>query len=908
MVTVGAVSAADDGAMAGATVTATAAHAEADQLTARGLAVIDSGAATPDGATLKAARADLERAAELWRELGEAGLQGRCLHGVALASALLDDWQRAGSAATEAAAIADRLGDDELACKALGELAGIRLEQGRNLEAEALFIRVAALASALGDVNQQHTMLHNLASSYAVRQSYQEALDTHEQALALARQHGLGDKELSSLIAIAAIHRTLGDTAPAQRRLAEAVALAEERGDRRRAAWALRELGHAQVEEGQYNEARESYERSLEIRRDIGDARGVGIVINQLATLEGKLGRTDRAIELYREANATARELGDPVGVAVTLTNLARSQLAAGDANAAHDNLTEALSIYRELGLMRNQVGTLGTLARVSLALDRPAQARNEAVTALDLLEAIRSELADPDLRARYLAPRREVAVTLVEALLELADEEPDGGHLEAAFIASEQVHARTLLELVKGAASAGGETDRELDRKRSSVNAELSAVQGELLSRSVDDHRRNELEARRLELDDRRRALESELRRRHIASDAASLDLAALQARLGADTALVEYLVGERASIAFVVTDRGVTARRLPAASELRAVVEPFRELLGRPGRRDRERLRIASVEAGRMVLGPVLASLTDRRRLIVVPDGILHLIPFEALRVGDDHRLLLEERQLSYAPSAALLEPLAARHRSRHDARTLFAVADPTVSADRLPITVADHRQLADGRSIDDLGSLPEARAEVEAVAATFAPGAAVVLVGEAAQEATVRSHPALPTATNLHFATHAVASTDLPEHSGLVLGAAGSEDGLLQAFEIFDLSLDAELVVLSGCETALGPELSGEGLLGLTRAFFYAGAEQVVISLWPVEDRSTRELMTTFYRRLRSTTPADALREAKLELAATPGFEHPFYWAPFVIVGGYEEPAAPAPDPSVYGEGGH
>lgn len=162
----------------------------------------------------------------------------------------------------------------------------------------------------------------------------------------------------------------------------------------------------------------------------------------------------------------------------------------------------------------------------------------------------------------------------------------------------------------------------------------------------------------------------------------------------------------------------------------------------------------------------------------------------------------------------------------------------------------------------------------------------------MGEAAQEETVLAHPMLQEASHLHFATHAVASSDLPEHSGLVLGSAGAGDGVLQAFEIFDLSLDADMVVLSGCETALGPELSGEGMMGLTRAFLYAGVNTVVISLWPVEDRSTRELMKRFYQRLTEMDPVEALRTAKLETAADPEFEHPFHWAPFILVGGFEE----------------
>lgn len=877
---------------------------EAEVLTTRAFAVIEAEDGSPSGEAILSARDELRRAAALWQQLGDQRQVGRCLHGIAETSANVNDYEAASAAATAAIQIAETIGDRELLALTLGDLAIVRLEQGENQAAEPLFRRAADLAEELGLDRQRHTMLHNLASSYSVRNAYQDALDTHHEALAMAREAGLADKELSSLIAIAAVHGKLGDADRAGRRLQEAVALAQEHGDRRREAWALRELGAVQVEQVLFDEARGSYQRSLEIRRDLGDRRGAAIVVNQLATLERTLGSPERALELYREANTIARELADPLGVAVTLGNIARALLETARPSEAHAALNDSLVIYGDLGLARNQVAALRSMAEASLALGLPGRAREEAQTALDLLEEIRGELADPDLRARYVAPRREIYVILAESLIALSKTDPHLRTSEEVFATSERAHARTLLELVKGS-EPNDEigANRELEARREAVLDELSSVQRMLLSPGADPVRLSELETLRRELDDDRRDIEASLRRRWARAREAAPDLDRLQKKLGGKVALIEYLVGDRATVLVVVTDGEVTAHLLPGAGEIRDLVEPLLQLLSRPGRRDRERLQRSTAAVGELLLGPARSQLQGRDRLIVVPDGVLHLLPFEVLRLGGDPGAVIDRWSVGYAPSAAFLEVLGHHHGPDEGTRSLFAVADPALSRDsgdpvdpgadaRGPVL----RQLADGRSIDDLAPLPGARSEAAAVAGVFPSDGTVVLVGDEASEEKVLAHPMLRRASNLHFATHAVASSDLPEHSGLVLGSTAGGDGLLQAFEIFGLSLNADLVVLSGCDTALGPEVSGEGMMGLTRAFLYAGADAVVISLWPVEDRATRELMTGLYCRLGDADPATALRDAKLELARKPGFDHPFYWAPFVLVGGLEPSRSP------------
>lgn len=187
--------------------------------------------------------------------------------------------------------------------------------------------------------------------------------------------------------------------------------------------------------------------------------------------------------------------------------------------------------------------------------------------------------------------------------------------------------------------------------------------------------------------------------------------------------------------------------------------------------------------------------------------------------------------------------------------------------------------------------MARLAESAREVTEIARLYHPEQTTLYLGRAAREENVKGNPALATARRLHFATHGLISASHPQRSALALTFDNDprEDGLLQMWEIFNLNLQAELVTLSACQTGLGQELTGEGIVGLARAFMYAGAPSVVVSLWNVTDRSTAELMVRFHQRLDcAPDKAEALRQAKLELMRNPRYASPYYWAPFVLIG--------------------
>jgi CHAT domain-containing protein len=365
----------------------------------------------------------------------------------------------------------------------------------------------------------------------------------------------------------------------------------------------------------------------------------------------------------------------------------------------------------------------------------------------------------------------------------------------------------------------------------------------------------------------------------------------------LGPRGALLEYVVDPKATHLFVLTPAAgssppsLRALRLDVtAVTLAREVEAFRASLA-----ERSPAYVASARRlYDLLVRPVEESLRGREVLTIVPDGPLWGLPFQALMKGRRH--LLEDHALHTAPSLSVLAEMQARRRSPRSP-DLVALGDPLLSSETVARVKAVYRDA-------DLSPLPESAAEVRALAPFYGP-ASRVFTGPDAREAVVKAEGI--SAAVLHVASHGILDGRRPLYSHLVLARAqtGGEDGVLEAREIMDLDLRAELAVLSACETGRGRVGGGEGVIGMSWAFFLAGCPSTVVSLWKVDSESTTRLMVEFHRRLTARgnappTRATALRGAALELLRTTGSRHPFFWAGFSVVGLDGPLVAPEPPP--------
>jgi CHAT domain-containing protein len=365
--------------------------------------------------------------------------------------------------------------------------------------------------------------------------------------------------------------------------------------------------------------------------------------------------------------------------------------------------------------------------------------------------------------------------------------------------------------------------------------------------------------------------------------------ELGPLLTRGGTDVFL-EFVVTEEATHLFVLSRDGS-----PAGIDLRVhTVAITRKALEDEVRRFRESLagrELTYAPAARALyhklLRPIEAQLRDAKQICIIPDGPLWELPFQALQPVAG-RFLLDRHAIFYTPSITVLRETLARKVRANVGRSaqLLAFGNPVVPSDVVSSVQTLYRDAS-------LGPLPHAETEVRRIASLYGPQVSRVYVRKDAREEVVKSESEMFKV--LHFATHGILDDQSPLYSRLLLSRSTSsvEDGVLEAREIMQLDLNADMVVLSACETGRGRVSAGEGLIGISWAFFIAGCPTSVVSQWKVNSPSTAELMIEFHRGLRSTnrktvTRAQALRGAALKLRGNPEYRHPFYWAAFVLVG--------------------
>ncbi|HEY6321711.1 MAG TPA: CHAT domain-containing protein [Thermoanaerobaculia bacterium] len=688
---------------------------------------------------------------------------------------------------------------------------------------------------------------------------------------------------------------------------------------------ALLGIGSALEAEGMGPRALGYFTKALGIVRRDGLRTIEGVALYDLGRLHRELGQPAEAIPELETALALEAGHG-PVRLAQYEIELAKSYSQVGKLPVAEAAFQRAIQLSGRAPAV--EAAALAGLSRVLRDQGDLVTARTMVERALDLTEAIRSGVIRPDQRVSFLASRRAYYELYIDLLIKLHQLQPDAGHDTEAVAASERARARGLLDLlVQDPAELRYGVPVEQQEREAEIGQRIARLQMRLTS--SEDLALSETELQRVEhsltqAEDEEKDLEAEIRRRQPGYAAVRtprpLPLHEIQGLLDERTALLEFFVGEESSYLFLITRRGLGVYLLPDRRTLVDRVGRVRSALNQESRLRFSHFAADSYELYRILLQPAVDTLRGSTRLIVAPDGPLYSLSFEALLTGRvagagsarrDLPYLIRDRAISYVPSASVLAQLVVQPRQGGDtgeAGKLFVgFGDPgeAVPPDRGCSADPSNGSgpPAGGALVGGWGdervqpgsersrSLPAARAEVCRIGRLFPAGQAVVFTGHEATEEHVKTNPLVTSARILHFATHGVLDERNPDSSGLRLAhASGStEDGLLQVREISNLELHADLVVLSACKTGLGKEVSGEGLIGMTRAFFHAGAGSIVVSLWQVDDEATADLMVSFYHHLLETgDKSEALRRAKLEFIDHSRYFHPYFWAAFIMEG--------------------
>ena len=607
------------------------------------------------------------------------------------------------------------------------------------------------------------------------------------------------------------------------------------------------------------------------VYRDTGDhTRALADYRTAIGILDAG-GQSRNTFFIWKNVGQTMRLQGDTADAAALLDKLIRER--AGEASMRHlwQAHMELASAYATLGDRDRAEQHFQTMLEVI-----------EEQRKTNILDAFRTGSFSHTLAA-YDPYDRYIRFLL------------DGGDARAveALSVAERARARGFLEALASARGAvAAKVPAALLEEESRISKAISSAQELLRSPQLDQAaRQRALDALANAEQDRERFLLKMRVEQPALAEArypTLLDVREIQQALRpAETAIVFFL-GEPASIRWVVTRGSVSVAPLPPRAEIERRATRLRDQLRVPSQLNATR-EAASQLAAVLFDGVSLASESP---VTVVPHGVLNYIPIEVLPVGG--QLLIERHPISYAPSLNALVQLRRAPANQAPFRVL-AVGNPSLAATAGPAT-------RDGavENLALLGPLPYAAQELYSIGRAF-PDRTRVLSGASARESDLRA-PELARFPVIHFATHGVVSDAQPKRSGLLLAPENGEDGLLQMNEIYRLNLKANLIVLSACQTALGREITGEGLIGLSRAFFYAGARSVVATLWNLNDRFAAEFVERFYRELNSgVATEEALRRVKAAYVNHPQYSHPFYWSSLVILGDGTQAVVAEPVPA-------
>ncbi|HKI05181.1 MAG TPA: CHAT domain-containing protein [Thermoanaerobaculia bacterium] len=878
--------------------------------------------------------AELQQAAALLeRQKGRAGklLRAAALKHLGRRLKHLDRRQEAKTAQEQALALAREVGDLPLQEENLSDLGLMETEAGELRKGVELQLQALDLARQLRDRQAESIVLNNLAYAHEQLAQPQRALQYYRQALELARGDSDPNGELILLNNIGETYRNLGDWEKAFELYGQAEALSRASSDRVLRAKILINLAFAYRRHlGQMDQARRTLEEALALSRESQSREVQTLTLVNLANLEVELQHPAEAVKYARAAVSLEGSLEEETLSRFALGKALRSQ---GELGSAQEELGKALALARKRGDGPSETGIILGLAQVEGDRGDFSAALSRIQSSIELIESRRAGVVSPELRTSFLASKQDYYEFQIDTLMSLHAARSTEGYAAKALVASETARARGLLEILNesGADIRLGTNPALVERERA-AGEEVNArdwYRRELLAGGNPDREKLAEAEQRLEqaLDDLEK-VQVELREGNPRYDALiqpqPLGVAEIQSQvLGGRALLLEYALGTKRSFLWAVGPDSMASFELPGREEIEQKARRYYELLTvRNNRLKGEVLpvwkkRIAAADAeaqevarelSSLILAPAEKLLGDRP-LVIVADGALQYIPFAALPIPSTGLPLATRHEVVNLPSASTLGVMRREVQDRVPApRALALFANPVFEkndkrlspgldkADRLRLSQVPDQHRGDDIDLSSFRSLPFSEKEAETIAALLPRDQVFMAMGFDASRGTV-AKGGLDGYRNVHFATHGVIDSRHPELSGLVLSLYNEkgerQDGFLRLNDIYNLRLDADLVVLSACRTALGKEIRGEGLVGLTRGFMYAGASRVLASLWSVEDRATAELMGSLYRGMlrEGLSPAAALRKAQLEMAKNPNRKSPYYWAGFSLQGEWQ-----------------
>jgi CHAT domain-containing protein/Flp pilus assembly protein TadD len=799
------------------------------------------------------------------------------------------------------------------------------------------YIQALTLWQATRDYQRRALTLTAMAGIYTQQGERQKALELHQEALNLFRAMGSRNGEAATLNGLGYFYDDLGDRDRALACYSKALDLYESIGNRNYAAITMGYLGRVHFALGDKVKALDFYEKKLATSRSAQDRRMEAYTLRDIGNVLITTNDLNQALANYKQAQTLSQSVLDRRGEAHILIGIGSLLSKLGRLPEALTKYQQALPLMQSVADRRGEVNAWYGIARSQRDLGHLSESRKAIESSIELIEKLRTKTASSSLRISYLETVYEHYEFYTDLLMRFHQQDPSAGFEKMALEANDRARARTLLEnLINGGTQIRHAVDPGLlaeETKARKLLNQKAEQQMRLLSSKYTTEKaiivQKELETLLARYEDLEAKVRDGSPRYAALTQPPVVKLADIQKEIDQETLLIEYSLGTERSYGWAVTNSSVSTFELPGRAQLEAAAKEVYALLTiERGRKKGESLlaqrqRIAKAEGeypavaaklSSILITPITAQL-NRKRLVIVADGLLQYIPFGALPdpaaagpTVENRPPLIVSHEVVSIPSLSTLKALRTEERSRQTpGKALFILADPVFEATdprlrQAKVSRSDQRNTPLERAPEQLGSaeypllferLPFTLQEANAIS---------VVVPETQSKRALSFQASLATAMDpdlrhyriVHFATHGLLNNAHPELSGIVLSLFDKngkrQDGFLRLNEIYNLDLHADLVVLSACQTALGKEARGEGLIGLTRGFMYAGAPRVVASLWRINDRSTAELMRFFYEGMfeQKLSPSAALREAQIKMWQSKEWRFPHYWAAFVIHG--------------------
>jgi CHAT domain-containing protein len=871
----------------------------------------------------------INQALALHRSLGNRVGELTSLISISMSYQYLGDYKKSLTFAEQAAALATALGDHTREGTSFNNLCVLYEDLGDYKRALDYCNRALDIRHKYDFSLGEAITLGNLAGVNADLGEYQNALDFYQRSEAKYRSLGNRSGQGVALNNIGWVYAILGEHDKSIDFYGKSAEIFIAMDDQYRAANALSNQGAAYVAIGEYQKALDLQLKVLPMRRAVNHVDGAGNTMRYIADAYSHLNQKQTALDYYKQSIPLLK--GNPRQLIRALRNLGALYQELGDTQNALASLNEALQESRNIGDRLNESEVLADFAQLERDRGNLTEAKRLLETRLATTESLRVNLKSQRLRASFFASIRKYHELYIDVLMRLHQQHPSDGFDTAALQASENARARSLLELLmEGNAEIRQGVDVSLVEREQKVRQAISLKaeqQVRLLSvKHTDEDASNisqELDALATEYDGIQAKIRQTSPRYAALTQPVPLSVKEIQSQLlDENTVLLEYSLGEDNSYLWAISPNSLKTFTLPKRAEVEAAARRVYDLVTASDRKvsdesieqQRKRLLqadqdypVAIAALSRMLLGPVGSELKNKR-LLVVAEGVLQYVPFSALTDPEEvTRPLIVKHEIVTLPSASVLGVLRRETKERASAPKSIAVfADPVFDEQDARLTgksqVAAHAEANEAREVkrsaeeSGLSGFPRlrfSREEANQIMKLASRNNSLEALDFSASRANATSSD-LQNYRIVHFATHGIINSRHAELSGVVLSLVDQngrpQNGFLRLYDIYNMNLKADLVVLSACQTALGRDIKGEGLIGLTRAFMYGGATRVVASLWQTDDRGTAVLMSKFYEALlsRRLSPAAALRSAQVEMSQDKRWHNPRYWAAFTIQG--------------------